>query len=99
MSDNLVKAREVYEPFIALLNEQAVLLMQDLSMETVASLREDVAPEVHSKAETLFATIEAILSKEQMAEAEVNEILAEEESEVDAGMEDDTGMEDDADSE
>ena len=93
MSGNLVKAREVYEPFIATLHEQAMLLLQDLSVETVATLREEVAPDVHSQAETLFASIEAILSKEQADEEQVNQILAEEESEVDTGMEDDAESE------
>lgn len=95
MTDNLVKAREVYDPFIATLNEQSMLLMQDLSVETVATLREEVAPEVHSQAETLFAAIAAILSNEKVEEEQVDQILAEEEAEVGIMMEDDTDVEDD----
>ena len=104
MSDNLVKAREVYEPFIATLHEQATLLMQDLSVETVTTLREEVAPDVHSQAEALFASIEAILAKGKVDEKQVNQVLAEEESEVGTGadeadMDDDTGMGDDGEGE
>ncbi len=99
MSDNLVKAGELYKPFIATLNEQAMLLMQDLSVDTVATLREEVAPGVHSQAEALFVSIEAILSKEKTDQEEVHQILEEEESEVGGGMDGDAGMEDDGEGE
>jgi hypothetical protein len=93
MMENLAAAREAYDPFIVSLSEQATLLTQDSSPDTVAMLRDDVAPDLHSKAETLFASIERILSKEAAHEAEVNEILDEEDSEVGAEMEAETGEE------
>jgi hypothetical protein len=81
MSSSLVAAREAYEPFMASLTEQATLLTQDLSPGTIEVLRNDVAPDLHAKAETLFASIEGILSKEQVEAEQVNEILDAEDAE------------------
>ncbi len=78
MAENLTAAREAYEPLIGSLREQVTLTSQDLSAETVALLREDVAPELHAKADEVFASIERILSKEKASEDEVNQILDEE---------------------
>jgi len=79
MAENLTAAREAYEPLIGSLREQVTLTAQDLSMETVALLREEVAPELHAKADEVFAIIEQTLSKEKAKEDEVNQILDEEE--------------------
>jgi hypothetical protein len=82
MSENLVAAREAYEPLIGSLREQVTLLSQDLSSDTVAMLSKDVAPELHSQAEEVFASIEMSLNQEKIEEGEVNQILAEEEAET-----------------
>jgi len=79
MAENLTAAGEAYEPLIGSLREQVTLTAQDLSMETVALLREEVAPELHAKADEVFAIIEQTLSKEKAKEDEVNQILDEEE--------------------
>ena len=78
MAENLTAAREAYEPFIGSLKEQVTLTAQDLSPGTVALLREDVAPELHAKADEVFAAIEQLLTKEKVNEDEVNQILDEE---------------------
>ena len=78
MDENLAAAREAYEPFIGSLKEQVALTSQDLSPGTVALLKEEVAPELHAKADEVFAAIEDLLTKEKANEDEVNQILDEE---------------------
>ncbi len=93
MRDNLGAAREAYEPLMGSLREQVTLLAQDLTPETVAMLGKDVAGDLHSQAEQVFASIERSLSQEKMNENEVNQILAEEEAETGAEVMDGEGTE------
>ena len=78
MDENLSAAKKAYEPFIGSLKEQVALTSQDLSPATVALLKEDVAPELHAKADEVFAALEDLLTKEKANEDEVNQILDEE---------------------
>ena len=82
MSDNLAAAGETYRPLIASLKEQSTLVGQDQSTETLAILSKEAAPDIHSRAEQVYASIEKSLSKEQSSEAEMDTILEEEESET-----------------
>lgn len=82
MSDNLAAAGETYRPLIASLKEQSTLVGQDQSTETLAILSKEAAPDIHSRAEQVYASIEKSLSKEQSSEEEMDTILEEEESET-----------------
>jgi phosphoenolpyruvate-protein kinase (PTS system EI component) len=93
MVENLGAAREAYGPLMGSLKEQVTLLSQDLTPETVAMLREDVAAGLHSQAEQVFASIERSLSQEKVNEDEVNQILAEEEAETGGEVMDGEGAE------
>lgn len=87
MSDNLTAAGEAYRPMIASLSEQATLVAQDLSMETVAILKKEAAPDIHTGAAQVLESIEKSLSKEQSSEAAMDTILAEESTESVDGAE------------
>jgi len=82
MADNLTSAKESYEPMMSSLKEQATLLGQDLSAETVTMMREDVAPDVRAKGEEVLASLDRVLNNEQAHEAEIDEILDEEQAET-----------------
>ena len=82
MADNLTSAKESYEPLMSSLNEQATLLNQDLSPDTVAMMREDVAPDVRAKGEQVLASLDRVLNNEQAHEAAIDEILDEEQAET-----------------
>ena len=71
--------------FMQSLKEQEALIGMDPTPETVEILKQEVAPDLHARAEELFASIETILNKEQASEEEVNEILDEESAAVDTG--------------
>ena len=89
MSDNLVAAREAYDPLMSSLQEQATLLNQDLSADTVAMMGEGPAADVRANGEQVLASLDRILNNEKMEEDAVAEILDEEvESESDAIVED-----------
>ena len=82
MSDNLDAAGEVYRPLVASLKEQAALVGQDMSTETLAILSEEAAPDIHARAEQVYASLEKSLSKEVSDEAEMATILEAEDSET-----------------
>jgi hypothetical protein len=82
MSDNLDAAGEEYRPLVASLKEQATLIGQDLSTETLAILGKEAAPDIHARAEKVYASLEQSLSKEVKDEAEMDTILEEEETET-----------------
>jgi hypothetical protein len=86
MKGNLAQAKEAYEPMMASLREQATLLGQDMSADTVAMMRDDVAPDVKAKGEKVLASLEHILSNEAAEEAKVDEILDEEEAEPESAL-------------
>jgi len=82
MADNLNSAKESYEPMMSSLREQATLLGQDLSSDTLTMMREDVAPDVRAKGEEVLASLDRVLNDEQAHEAEIDEILDEEQAET-----------------
>ena len=78
----VTSAKESYEPLMSSLKEQATLLSQDLSPETLTMMREDVAPDVRTKGEQVLASLDRILNNEQAHEAAIDEILDEEQAET-----------------
>jgi hypothetical protein len=98
---------------IVSLNEQATLIGQDNSDQTLEILN-DVAPGIHTQAEEVFASIEKALSKETESESEMDSVIAKDDAEVaeelpeeeaaaedtggDDSAGDDSGSDDDSDS-
>jgi hypothetical protein len=87
MSVNLDAAGEEYRPLLASLKEQATLVGQDQSTETLAILGKEAAPDIHDMAELVYASLEKSLSKEVSDEAEMDTILEEEEEETETETE------------
>ena len=78
MSDNLSAAGESYGPLIASLKEQATLLQQDLSADTVEMMNSGPADDVRAKGEEIFAALDRILNDEKAHEESIDAILDEE---------------------
>lgn len=94
MLDNMKAAGEAYEPVITSLKDQATLMGQDLSPETLATLREKAAPGLNKQAEELFAKIDKILNAEQEKETKVDESLDAETNADESALEDQTSQPD-----
>ena len=88
MLENMAAAGEAYEPFIVSLKEQATLMGQDLSAETIGSLRADMAPELNTQAKDLFTLVDKILQSEQQKEKELDDSLAAEASAEHSALDD-----------
>ena len=78
MLDNLGAAKEAYDPLISSLKEQATLLHQDLTPDTVAMMSDGAAADVRANGEQVLASLDRVLNNEKMHEEEVAEILDEE---------------------
>ena len=85
----MIRKPHITEAMMASLSEQATLLDQDLTPDTVAMMNEGVAPEVREAGKQVLASLDRILNKERAAEEQVDEILDEEEAENPDGVVDD----------
>lgn len=95
MATNLTAASEAYGPMMASLNEQATLIGQDNSDDTLEILNE-VAPGIHTQADQVFENIENALSQETSHENEMGAVMEEETAEVDEAAEADAAVEEEA---
>jgi hypothetical protein len=72
MTDAMTAAGEAYQPFIASLRDQVMLLGNDLSEDGIAALQ-DEAKTLNASAETLFQKIDAIFDEAARSEKKLDE--------------------------